>query len=130
MSDFKPKDILIEMRNTFQDIVPNVFSNSRPKTLNENLDSFMVISLPVMQYNKTYGKGYGVTSSYARIEIYVKDVNSLEFTAKLDKLAQDCLERFPINTEHLIMSRPRLVMSGSDGYGFHVVTIQASFITK
>lgn len=130
MSDFRPKEILLEMRNAFQDIIPNIFSNGRPKILNENLDSFMVISLPVMQYNKTYGKGYGMTSSYVRVEIYVKDIKGLEHTAMLDKLAQDCLDRFPINSNNIIMSRPRIVMDGSDGYGFHAVTIQASLITK
>lgn len=130
MSDFRPKDILTTMRDTFSDIIPNIFSNGRPKVLNENLTSFMVISLPVMLYNKTYGKGYGMTTSYARIVIYVKDVNGVEHTAKLDSLAQSCMEKFPINTDLVIMSRPRIVMDGSDGYGFHTVTIQASLITK
>lgn len=130
MSDFKLKDILIVMREAFKDLSEAVFVTDRPKTLNENFDSFIVISLPVMQYNKTYGKGYGMTSSYARIEIFVKDRNGFEQTAKLDSITQQCLDRFPINHEMIIMSRPRVVMSGADGYGFHVATIQASFITK
>lgn len=130
MSDFRLKDILVVMRDTFKDVIPTIYTSGRPKVIGENLDEFMVISLPVMLYNKTYGTGYGMTSSYARIEVYVRDYNGLEQTAKLDNLAQQCLAKFPINGEFLIMSRPRLVLSGADGYGFHVATIQASFITK
>lgn len=130
MSDFKLKDILVVMRDVFKDVCPNIFISDRPKVVGKNMDEFMVISLPVMLYNKTYGKGYGMTSSYARIEIYVRDYNGLEQTAKLDDLIQKCADKFPINEDLVIMSRPRVVLSGSDGYGFHVATIQASFITK
>lgn len=130
MSDFRFKDILVVMRDTFKDVMPNIFVTNRPKTLTENYDEFMVVSLPVMLYNKTYGTGYGMTSSYARMEIYVKDVNGLEMTARLDELIQQCIDKFPINTELITMSRPRVVLSGADGYGFHVATIQASFLTK
>ena len=130
MSDFKLKDILVVMRNTFKDLTEAVFVTDRPKTVNENYDNFIVVSLPVMLYNKTYGIGYGMTTSYARIEIFVKDRNGVEQTAKLDDIVQKCIDRFPINTELVTMSRPRVVLSGADGYGFHVATIQASFITK
>ena len=130
MSDFRLKDILVVMRDTFKDVIPTIYTSERPKVIGENLDEFMVISLPVMLYNKTYGTGYGMTSSYARIEVYVRDYNGLEQTAKLDNLVQQCLAKFPINGEFLIMLRPRVVISGADGYGFHVATIQVSFITK
>lgn len=130
MSDFRLKDILLTMRDHLKDVTPNIFVSDRPKTLSENLSEFIVVSLPVMLYNKTYGKGYGMTSSYARIEIYVKDRNGLEQTAKLDDMIKRCTDKFPINTELITMSRPRVVLSGADGYGFHIATIQASFITK
>lgn len=130
MSDFKIKDILLTMRNTFVDIVPTIYTTNRPKVVNENLNEFMVISLPVMLYNKTYGKGYGMTSSYARIEIYVKDRKGLEQTARLSELINLCVDKFPIHRELITMSRPRVVLEGSDKYGFHVATIQASFLTK
>lgn len=130
MSDFRLKDILAAMRDTFKDVCPNIFTSDRPKTVNENMDTFIVISLPVMLYNKTYGTGYGMTSSYARIEIFVKDKNGLEQTAKLDNYIQQIVGKFPISNDFITISRPRVVLSGSDGYGFHVATIQASFITK
>lgn len=130
MSDFRPKDILLVMRDAFKDFTEAVFVTDRPKTIGENYNDFIVVSLPVMLYNKTFGKGYGMTSSYARIEIFVKDRNGLEQTAKLDDMIQKCVDKFPINTELVTMSRPRVVLSGTDGYGFHVATIQASLITK
>lgn len=130
MSDFKVKDILVTMRDEFKDLVEAVFVTDRPKLVNEKYDNFIVVSLPVMLYNKTYGSGFGMTSSYARVAIYVKDRNGLEQTAKLDDLIQKAIEKFPINNEFITMSRPRVVLSGADGYGFHVATIQASFITK
>lgn len=130
MSDFKLKDILVVMRDTFKDVCPTIYTSERPKVVGENVNEFIVISLPVMLYNKTYGTGYGITSSYARIEIFIRDVNGLEQLAKLDKYIQLCLEKFPIDNSLMIMSRPRVVLSGSDGYGFHTATIQASFLTK
>jgi hypothetical protein len=130
MSDFKLKDILVTMRDTFKDVIPTIYTSERPKVIGENLNEFMVVSLPVMLYNKTYGTGYGLTSSYARIEIFVRDVNGLEQVAKLDNYIQQIVDKFPINNDLLIMSRPRVVLSGADGYGFHVATIQASFLTK
>lgn len=130
MSDFKLKEILIVMRDAFKDLTDAVFVTDRPKTLNEKYSNFIVVSLPVMLYNKTYGTGFGMTSSYARIEIYVKDYNGLEQTAKLDDMVQKVVGKFPINNELITMSRPRVVLSGADGYGFHVATIQASFLTK
>lgn len=130
MSDFKLKDILVTMRDTFKDVIPAIYTSERPKVIGENLNEFMVVSLPVMLYNKTYGTGYGITSSYARIEIFVRDVNGLEQVAKLDNYIQRIVDKFPINNDLLTMSRPRVVLSGADGYGFHVATIQASFLTK
>jgi hypothetical protein len=130
MSDFKLKDILVVMRDSFKDVIPTIYTSERPKVIGENLNEFMVVSLPVMLYNKTYGTGYGITSSYARIEIFVRDVNGVEQVAKLDNYIQRIIDKFPINNDLLIMSRPRVVLSGADGYGFHVATIQASFLTK
>lgn len=130
MSDFKLKDILVVMRDSFKDVIPTIYTSERPKVIGENLNEFMVVSLPVMLYNKTYGTGYGITSSYARIEIFVRDVNGLEQVAKLDNYIQRIVDKFPINNDLLTMSRPRVVLSGADGYGFHVATIQASFLTK
>lgn len=130
MSDFKLKDILVTMRDTFKDVCPTIYTSNRPKVVAEGVNEFIVISLPAMLYNKTYGTGYGMTSSYARIEIFVRDVNGLEQTAKLDGYIQRIADKFPINDDFVTMSRPRVVLSGADGYGFHVATIQASFITK
>lgn len=130
MSDFKLKDILVVMRDSFKDVISTIYTSERPKVIGENLNEFMVVSLPVMLYNKTYGTGYGITSSYARIEIFVRDVNGLEQVAKLDNYIQRIVDKFPINNDLLTMSRPRVVLSGADGYGFHVATIQASFLTK
>lgn len=130
MSDFRLKDILVVMRDTFKDLTEAVFVTDRPKAVGENYDDFIVVSLPVMLYNKTFGTGYGMTTSYARVEIFVKDRNGLEQTARLDEMVRRCIDKFPINTELVTMSRPRVVLSGADGYGFHVATIQASLITK
>ena len=130
MSDFKLKDILVVMRDTFKDVCPTIYTSNRPKVVGENVSEFIVVSLPVMLYNKTYGTGYGMTSSYARVEIFVRDVNGLEQMAKLDDIIQKVIDKFPINTAFVTMSRPRVVLSGPDGYGFHTATIQASFLTK
>lgn len=130
MSDFRFKDILVAMRDALQDVCPTIYTSERPKAVGENVNEFIVISLPVMLYNKTYGTGFGMTSSYARIKIYVRDYNGLEMTARLDELIGQVVDKFPIVRDFITMIRPRVVLSGSDGYGFHVATIQASFLTN
>nr|DAV38591.1 MAG TPA: hypothetical protein [Caudoviricetes sp.] len=129
-TEFKIKDILQTMYNAMKEVSGNVFTTNRPKIVDEAMEDFIVVSLPVTLYNKTYGKGYGMTTSYARIEIYVKDRNGLEDIAKLDRLTDSAIDKFPISNSFMILSRPRVLMSGEDGYGFHAVTIQASLLTK
>lgn len=130
MSDFRQKDILQLLVSEMKNISENVFTSNRPKSVTEDMQEFIVVSLPNMMYRKTYGEGYGVSSSYIRIEIYVRDVNGVEWVAKLDSIKERIVARFPIVTDFITISRPRVVLSGDDGYGFHVWNIQASFITK
>lgn len=130
MSDFRQKEILQTLVSEMKNVSANVFTSNRPKSVNEDMQEFIVVSLPNMMYRKTYGEGYGVTSSYVRIEIYVRDVNGLEWVAKLDSMKEQIIALFPIVNDFITISKPRVLISGDDGYGFHVWNIQASFITK
>lgn len=130
MSDFKHKEILQTLVSEMKNISANVFTSNRPKSVTEDMQEFIVVSLPNMMYRKTYGEGYGLTASYIRIEIYVRDVNGVEWVAKLDSIKEQIVARFPIVTDFITISNPRVALTGDDGYGFHVWNIQASFITK
>lgn len=130
MSDFKQKEILQTLVSEMKNISPNVYTSNRPKSVAADMQEFIVVSLPNMMYRKTYGEGYGVTSSYVRIEIFVRDINGVEWVAKLDSIKEQIIALFPIVTDLVTISKPRVLISGDDGYGFHVWNIQASFITK
>lgn len=130
MSDFKQKEILQTLVSEMKNISPNVYTSNRPKSVTADMQEFIVVSLPNMMYRKTYGEGYGVTSSYVRIEIFVRDMNGVEWVAKLDSIKEQIIALFPIVTDLVTISKPRVLISGDDGYGFHVWNIQASFITK
>ena len=103
-----------------------VFPTSRPKSVPGGMDEFAVVSLPVSVINMTHGTrdAYGLTSSTCRVEIFVRDKKLVENVKKLD-----VIDLFPISRNGIVASRPSVVMGGADGYGFHVVVIQANIQT-
>lgn len=108
-----------------------VFPTSRPKSVPEGMDEFAVVSLPVSVINMTHGTrdAYGLTSSTCRVEIFVRDKKLVENVKKLDDLTSAVIDLFPISRNGIVASRPSVVMGGADGYGFHVVVIQANVQT-
>lgn len=125
---------MIEIRNILRSLskpldamsVDKVMIQQRDKSVPESLDSFIVVSLPVTIYNKTYGEGYGLSTTFCRFEIYVRKKGGKINLNLIDKLSSQLQSLFPISDEYLIASKPRVLLDGDDDEGFSVVTIQAT----
>lgn len=109
-----------------------VFPTTRPRSVPESMMEFAVVSLPVSVINMTCGTrdAYGLTRTTCRVDVFVRDRKSIENVSKLDTLINSIIGVFPISDNGITISKPSVVMGGSDGYGFHFVTVQASVVTN
>lgn len=129
-TEFSIKDLLESLHSAMQGVSANIFLTTRPQSVSEQMQDFIVITLPVTIYSKTYGTGYGWCNTFCRIEVYVKDKNNREDILRLDNLVNMILGKFPISDSNLLALNPRVMMAGSDGKGFHAAFIQATIQTK
>lgn len=108
--------------------VDKVMIQQRDKSVPEKMNSFIVISLPVTIYSKTYGKGYNLYNSFCRVEIFVRKKGSSGTIAlkKLNELSLEAQSKFPISDGNILATKPRVVLDGDDNNGFSVITIQAT----
>ena len=93
------------------------------------MNDFVVVSLPTSITNMTVGN-CGMTRTTCRIEIFVRDKDGQENIDRLDELTGKIESIFPITGDGMIASEPSVIMEGSDGNGFHVIVVQADFLTK
>lgn len=128
---FRFGDMLRMLDDTVSGLGIKVFPTSRPKSVPDNMEEFAVVSLPVDISSMTYGTAvpYGLTMTTCRIEIFVRDKAGLEDVSRLDSLVDHVVSCFPISRDGICASTPKVVMGGSDGYGFHEVVIQAKMQT-
>lgn len=125
------KDILKDLCTPFDDLgVDKVMPQVRDKSVPEKMDSFVVVSLPVTIYNKTYGEGYDLYNTFCRVEIFVRKKAGTIHLKRISELAVEAQKRFPISTDLVLAYKPRLVLDGDDNEGFSVVTIQATLQIK
>lgn len=128
---FRVGDTLKMLDDTVSMLGIKVFPTSRPKSVPDEMEVFAVVGLPVSISSMTYGTvdPYGLTRTTCRIEIFVRDKAGLEDVFRLDDLASKIVSLFPITSDGICASRPTVAMKGADGYGFHVVVIQAAVQT-
>ena len=63
-------------------------------------------------------------TTYGQIVVFVRDVQGMENTYRLEQLQSQVMELFPICNDLFHAKRPLLLASSSDGAGFHSLTIQ------
>nr|DAH30084.1 MAG TPA: hypothetical protein [Caudoviricetes sp.] len=128
---FRVGDTLKMLDNAVSGLGIKVFPTSRPKSVPESMNEFVVVSLPVSVLNMTYGTvaHYGLTRTTCRIEVFVRDKAGVENVSLLDHMVDEIVSSFPITRDGICVSNPTVVMEGADGYGFHVVAIQATVQT-
>ena len=70
--DFKVRDALQSLYGLGKLVSDYVFTGNRPQATPEQMKEFVVVSIPSRLESLTCGGGYGVTSGYCNIEVYVR----------------------------------------------------------
>ena len=129
--DFKVSKALQSLYGLGELISEYVFTGKRPQATPEQMQDFVVVSIPSRIEASTYGGGYGSTSGYCNIEVYVKLKKSgLEDVNKIDEMVGEMLDIFPYKDGIIQLSRPQVMLRGNDGLGFSAVLIRAELVIK
>ncbi len=131
------KTLYYEMGNTVKGICDKVYPRSRPKSIDTKIDSYIVIYFPSSIVNNEISNDgrYSDYTTTAQIEIYVRDTvsssnpNGFNIT-NVDKKVKQVLAKFPISTDNILVSNPRITLQADDGNGFSVTIIQGRLRTK
>lgn len=119
---YKRFDILKEIDAITASISNNRFVQTRPNAVGEQMQDFLLLRLP--QAMRDRGDTYQTT--YGQIAIFVRDINGMENTYRLEQMQRKVLGLFPIVNSLFHCKRPLLLASASDGAGFHSLVIQFS----
>lgn len=131
------RDILQDMYNAVYGICNKVFLLDRPESTSDELNSFIVISLPsAIRNNEMDDAGesddYSTTAwfeVYVRDKVSSKNINAVDINALSEKV-QKVKALFPINAKHCVIYDPDELMTDSDGKQFHLTYIRAKIRTK
>lgn len=118
-------------------VCDRLYKRSRPKAIDRKVDSYLVVDMPyVIKNNELDGcGGYNDYTTTIQLLVYVRDnvsssnANEFNLTA-MDAKVKAVLSRFPISTDYMTVSNPRVMLQSDDGDGFGVTVIQGRLRTK
>lgn len=120
---FPRQEVLQSLYELTADITPNRFITTRPNASGEQMPEFMLIRIS----QPIYDRGDTYQTTRGQFSIFVRDTqNGLENTLRLEQLQAEVMALFPIVAERYHAKHPILLAGGSDGAGFHSLTIQFS----
>lgn len=129
--DFKLRGALQSLHGLGKLISDHVFTGSRPQATPEQMKEFVVVSIPSRLESLAYGGGYGHTSGFCNIEIYVRlKKGGMEDVNKLDEMLGELLDVFPYKDDSIQLSRPQVMLRGNDGLGFSAVLVRTELLIK
>ncbi len=131
------KTLYFDIGNAVKGICEKVYARNRPKSVDDRPSSYIVVYFPASIYNNEMNSAgtYTDYTTTAQIEVYVRDKaqaknpNTFD-VATVDKKVSAVLDKFPIVTNNLTVTNPRLTMQADDGDGFSVIIIQGDLRTK
>lgn len=131
------EEIYNDVGRAMKGVCDKIYAKNRPKAMDERVGSYLVVRLPSAIHNREIGQdgGYNDFTATIQIEVYVrnsvssKSPNGFDVGKTSEKVAE-VLKRFPIQTEHIRVSRPMVTMQTDDGDGFDVTIIQGSLRTR
>lgn len=131
------KTLYFDIGNAVKGICDKVYARNRPKSVDDRPSSYIVVYFPASIYNNEMNSAgtYADYTTTAQIEIYVRDKaqaknpNTFD-VATVDKKVSAVLDKFPIVTDNLTVTNPRITMQADDGDGFSVIIIQGDLRTK
>ena len=131
------KTLYNDVGTAVKGICDKVYARSRPKSVDDRPNSYIVVSFPSMIFNNEMNSdgSFNDYSTTAQIEIYVRDKVTPKNRSSLDVSTVDTkvrkvLGQFPIITDHLVLTKPRVTMQADDGDGFSVTIVQGMLRTR
>lgn len=131
------KTLYNDVGTAVKGICDKVYARSRPKSVDDRPNSYIVVSFPSMIFNNEMNSdgSFNDYSTTAQIEIYVRDKVTPKNPSSLDVSTVDIkvrkvLSQFPIITDHLVLTKPRVTMQTDDGDGFSVTIVQGMLRTR
>ena len=122
--------IYADLKKAFSGIAEKLYFG-RPKTVDSTVISFLSIELPANIQDITTGHSDYVINTTGVVTLYVKAKSDSTLNVNTQtKLAQEVLDRFPINGEVIVASNPTMRSLGFDGYGFNQVYFLFKIRTK
>lgn len=131
------KDLYYGLGNAMKGICDRVYARNRPKSVSDRPDSYIVVKLPSVIINNEMNDdgSFNDYTTTAQIEVYVRDKasarnpNTLNVSAVSEKVSA-VMKKFPISTDNIIVTKPRVTLQTDDGDGFSVTIVQGSLRTK
>lgn len=131
------KSLYNDIGNAVKGVCDKVYARNRPKSVDERIGSYIVVYFPSSIYNNEINSdgSYNDYTTTAQIEIYVRDKvsaknpNTFDVSA-VDEKVREVLSKFPISTDNILVSNPRITLQADDGDGFSVTIIQGRLRTK
>lgn len=131
------KQIYFDLGNAVKGICEKVYPRNRPKAVDTKIGSYIVVSAPYAIRNNemNYDGSYNDYTTTIQIEVYARDkassANPNGFSpSEMSEKVKAVLERFPISTDNIIVTRPNVAIQADDGAGFSVTIIQGRLRTK
>lgn len=131
------KTLYFDVGNAMKGVCDRVFPRNRPKAVDKEINSYIVVFFPSSIYNNEMNSdgAYNDYSTTLQIEVYVKDKASADNPNTLDVVIVDekvkaVMDKFPISTKNIIVTNPRITMQTDDGDGYSVTIIQGRLRTK
>ena len=129
--DFKVRGALQSLYGLGKLISDHVFTGNRPQATPEQMKDFVVVSIPSRMESSTYGGGYGVTSGFCNIEVYVKLKKSgMEDVNKMSEKIDDIISMMPYRDDVIHLTHPTVMLRGNDGLGFSAALIRTELLIK
>lgn len=131
------KTLYFDIGNAVKGICDKVYARNRPKSVDDRPNSYIVVYFPSSIFNNEMNSSgaYKDYTTTAQIEIYVRDKaqaknpNTFDVAA-VDKKVTAVMNKFPIVTDNIIVTKPIVTMQTDDGDGFSVTIIQGSLRTR
>ena len=131
------KTLYNDVGTAVKGICDKVYARSRPKSVDDRPNSYIVVSFPSMIFNNEMNSdgSFNDYSTTAQIEIYVRDKVTPKNPSSLDVSTVDTkvskvLGLFPIMTDNIVVTKPRVTMQADDGGGFSVTIVQGLLRTR
>lgn len=131
------KKIYYDLGNAVKGVCDKIYPRNRPKSVDDRPNSYIVVKLPSVILNQEINDDgcYNDYTTTAQIEIYVRDKvqaknpNTFDVST-VDEKVQAVMEKFPISTDNILVTKPRITLQTDDGDGFSVTIIQGRLRTK